>query len=49
MALIVNGQQVKQISDGSYTSGSIALFVANLPGSPPGTQATFKNLVVYPS
>jgi hypothetical protein len=47
MTLTINGQQVYQFSDSSYTTGSVALFVANLPGLSPGAQATFKNLVVY--
>jgi serine/threonine protein kinase len=49
MTLIVNGQQLNEIADSSYASGSAALFVSNLPGSPPGAQATFKNLAIYPS
>ena len=48
MTLIVNGQTIKTITDTSYTSGTIALFVSNLQGSHPGAQATFSNFVIYP-
>ncbi len=48
MTLIVNGQTLKTITDTSYTSGTIALFVSNLQGSHPGAQATFSNFVIYP-
>lgn len=48
MTLIVNGQTLKTITDSSYTSGTIALFVSNLQGSRPGAQATFSNFVIYP-
>lgn len=47
ITLIVNGQTLKTISDSSYTSGSVALFVSNLEGSPPGAQAKFSNLAIY--
>jgi hypothetical protein len=48
MALIVNGQTLKTITDSSYTSGSIALFVSNVENAHAGAQATFSNLVIYP-
>lgn len=48
MTLYVNGQKLKTIIDDTYASGSLALFVSNLPNSPPGAAATFSNLVVYP-
>jgi Domain of Unknown Function (DUF1080) len=48
ISLVVNGQTLTTISDNSYTSGSIALFISNLPNTPPGAQATFSNLVIYP-
>ncbi len=48
MSLIVNGQLVKTITDNSYTSGSIALFVSNLANAPAGAQAKFSNLAIYP-
>ncbi len=47
MTLIVNGQMVRTFSDASYTSGVIALFVSNLPGTHPGAQATFSHLAIY--
>ena len=49
MAFIVNGQTLKVPTDTSYTGGSVALFVSNLPApTPPGAQATFNNLAIYP-
>jgi len=49
MSFIVNGQTLNTITDNSYTSGSVALFVSNLPApTPPVAQATFNNLVIYP-
>ena len=49
ISLIVNGQTLKTISDNSYTSGSVAMFVSNLPNTTPGAQATFSNFVIYPA
>jgi hypothetical protein len=43
----VNNQTLKTITDTSYASGTIALFVSNLEGSPPGAQAMFSNLAIY--
>ncbi len=49
MSFIVNGQTLTTITDTGYTSGSTALFVSNLPApTPPGAQAIFRNLVIYP-
>ena len=48
MTFIVNGQTLKTISDNSYASGSVAMFVSNLPNTTPGAQATFSNFVIYP-
>ncbi len=48
MTLYVNGQKLKTITDNTYASGSIAMFVSNLPQSPAGAAATFSNLVIYP-
>jgi hypothetical protein len=48
MTFSVNGQVVKIVTDNTYTTGSIALFVSNLPNTTPGVQATFANLAVYP-
>jgi 3-keto-disaccharide hydrolase len=49
MSFIVNGQTLTTITDNSYTSGSAALFVSNLPApTPPVAQATFNNLAIYP-
>lgn len=48
MTIYMNGQKLKTIVDDTYASGSIALFVSNLPQSPVGAAATFSNLVIYP-
>ncbi len=49
VSFIVNGQTLITVTDNSYTSGSAALFVSNLPApTPPVAQATFNNLVIYP-
>lgn len=48
MTFVVNRQLLKVVTDSSYTSGSIALFVANLPDAQPGAQATFAQLTLYP-
>jgi hypothetical protein len=48
MSFVVNGQTLATISDNSYTSGSIALFVSNLQNTAPDAQATFSNLAIYP-
>lgn len=44
----MNGKMLKTITDTSYTSGSIALFVSNLPESKTGAQASFSHLNIYP-
>lgn len=49
MTLTVNGQTLKTITDNSYTGGTIALFVSNLQGSPPGAQAVFSHFYIYPA
>ena len=49
MTIRVNGQVLKTFSDPSYTKGTIALFISNIQNAPPGAQATFSNLSVYPS
>ena len=48
ITLSLNGQMLKTFSDNSYTGGSIALFVSNLPDAQPGAQAKFSNLAIYP-
>ena len=49
LSLIVNGQLLKAISDHSYASGSIALFVSNLPEAKPGAQVQFSQFAIYPA
>ncbi|GAC1425424.1 MAG: hypothetical protein NVS4B1_11000 [Ktedonobacteraceae bacterium] len=48
LQFIVNGQILSTISDATYTSGSVALFVSNLQKAPPGAVATFSHLTIYP-
>ncbi|GAC1653109.1 MAG: hypothetical protein NVS4B12_24800 [Ktedonobacteraceae bacterium] len=48
MIFTVNGQILKTVIDNTYTTGTIALFVSNLANTPPGAQATFANLSIYP-
>ncbi len=49
LQFIVNGQILSTVSDSTYTSGSIALFVSNLQKAPPGAVATFSHLAIYPA
>ncbi len=49
LSFIVNGQLLQTITDQSYTSGSVALFVSNLPQAKPGAAAQFSNLSIYPA
>ncbi len=48
MTFFVNGQTLKIVTDNTYASGSIALFVSNLPHTTPGAQATFSKFAIYP-
>lgn len=48
MSLIVNDQLIKTFSDPSYSTGSIALFVSNLPEAKAGAQAQFSQFAMYP-
>ena len=48
MSFIVNGQLLKAITDTSFSSGSIALFVSNLPQAKPDAQAQFSRFAIYP-
>jgi hypothetical protein len=48
LSFIVNGQLLKTISDHSYTSGCVALFVSNLPEAKPGAQVQFSQFAIYP-
>jgi Domain of Unknown Function (DUF1080) len=49
MTFTVNGQVLATVTDSTYPSGSIALFVSNFPTTPAGAQATFSNLAIYPA
>jgi hypothetical protein len=48
LSFIVNDQLLKTISEHSYSSGTIALFVSNLPQAKPVTQVQFSHLAIYP-
>ena len=48
LSFIVNGQLLKAIRDTSFSSGSIAVFVSNLPQAKPGAQAQFSQFAIYP-
>ena len=48
MSFIVNGQLLKAITDTSFSSGSIALFVSNLPQAKLDAQAQFSRFAMYP-
>ncbi len=45
---IVNNHILQTVTDTSYTSGSIALFVSNLPEAKPDAQAQFSQMAIYP-
>jgi hypothetical protein len=47
LLFVVNGQLLKAIKDTSFSSGSIALFVSNLPQAKPGAQAQFSQFAIY--
>lgn len=48
LSFIVNDQLLKTITDTSYVSGLVALFVSNLPEAKPGMQAQFSGFAIYP-
>jgi hypothetical protein len=48
LSFIVNGQLLKTISDHSFASGSVALFVSNLSQAKPGAQVQFSQFAIYP-
>jgi hypothetical protein len=48
LSFIVNGQLLKTITDDSYASGSVALFISNLPEAKPGIQVQFSQFAIYP-
>ena len=47
LSFVVNDHLLQTVTDTSYSSGSIALFVSNLPEAKPGAQVQFSNLAVY--
>jgi hypothetical protein len=46
---IINGTTVASLTDNSYKSGTMALFVSNVAKVPAGAQATFQNLAIFPA
>jgi len=48
LSFVVNGQLLKTITDASYASGSVALFISNLPEAKPGMQVQFSGFAIYP-
>lgn len=48
ISFIVNDQLLTTITDASYASGSVALFISNLPEAKPGMQVQFSNFAIYP-
>lgn len=46
---LINGTQVASLTDNSYKSGTMALFVSNVANVPPGAIATFQNLAIFPA
>lgn len=48
LSFIVNNHLLQTVTDTSYVSGSVALFVSNLPEAKPGAQAQFSQLAIYP-
>ena len=49
MKFMVNQQTLYTYVDNNYKSGSVALFVSNLPTLPAGAQATFSHLAIFPA
>ena len=47
LSFVVNGQLLQTVIDHSYSSGSIALFVSNLPEARPGVEVQFSQLGIY--
>ena len=48
LSFVVNRQLLKTITDDSYISGSVALFISNLPEAKPGIQVQFSQFAIYP-
>lgn len=48
MTFSVNGQTLNTVTDSSFASGLVALFVNNLQNSKTGAQAKFSHLSIYP-
>ena len=48
LSFVANDQLLKTIRDTSYASGSVALFISNLPEAKPGMQVQFSHFAIYP-
>jgi hypothetical protein len=48
MEFRVNNVSVYTLNDSAYKGGEVALFVSNLPKLPPGAQAIFTHLAIFP-
>ena len=48
LSFVVNDQLLKTITDTSFSSGSIALFVSNLLQAQPSAQVQFSQFAIYP-
>jgi len=48
MEFRVNNVSVYTLNDSAYKGGEVALFVSNLPKNPPGAQAIFTHLAIFP-
>ncbi len=46
---LINGTQVASLTDNSYKSGTMALFVSNVANVQPGAVAAFQNLAIFPA
>lgn len=49
LTFMINGTTVANVTDSSYKSGTMALFVSNVAKVPAGAQATFQNIAIFPA
>lgn len=47
LTLVVNGQLLSTFTDQSYTDGSVALFISNLPQAGPAAEVQFSQFAIY--
>lgn len=48
MKFFVNGQLLQTVTDNSYPTGLVGLFVSNLPSTSAGAQVSFSHFAIYP-